>query len=437
MPAAGPQGWRLRAGSAPLRPCRPQPGLRRACPASEPAPRPSLPRGSRAGLRRAAGRGKGGWRGAAVGREPLRTASAAAAQVLPQPVAMGTARSGGGSPAGHGHRGLGTGPPSASGSEERVCVCVSRRYFTVTIGTGGGRRWRHSRTLSPLPRALNASLGSQSINGAAAEPAPSRGREEGDGAAALPSPRPPPRPAGQPPHPAGAAARAASHEAAPDPGSGPRGAAPDRWGLRSHRRSAPAASPPSPARCVRGEAARSTGRHPRGTPVGCEEGEHTTTTPPPRARPARRLFTAPYGCRGRGEGNVCRLPNRRAHYVRWSHGHRAARRHPPRRLPAPQPQRRRLGTGMLSHTAFHRLGPPSHRDVWDSPVSRGGGMQKRRLLHGIVGAPGNKTTAAGKETSRPFPCLCLSVKIHIYPVSNDGRRGYSSVLNHNTEMLEA
>lgn len=41
------------------------------------------------------------------------------------------------------------------------------------------------------------------------------------------------------------------------------------------------------------------------------------------------LFTVPYGCRGRGGGNVCRLLNRCTHYVRWSHSH--PRRASPRR----------------------------------------------------------------------------------------------------------
>lgn len=79
------------------------------------------------------------------GERPAGRSSAAAAQVLPQPVAMGTAGGGTAVPA----------PPlprvGVRGGCSRVCVCVSRRYCAVTIGTGGGRRWGRGRTLSLSP----------------------------------------------------------------------------------------------------------------------------------------------------------------------------------------------------------------------------------------------------------------------------------------------
>lgn len=82
----------------------------------------------------------------------------------------------------------------------RVCVCVSvpavfHGYHRNRRGGDGGTAAPCPR--SPLPRALNASPGPQSINGAAAaaEPAPGWGAGGGGEAAARrPSPRSPPRP---------------------------------------------------------------------------------------------------------------------------------------------------------------------------------------------------------------------------------------------------
>lgn len=83
------------------------------------------------------------------GELPAGIRSATAAQVLPQPVAMGTAG---------GEVGGGTSMPApplprvgVRGGCARVCVRVSQRYCAVTIGTGGGRRWRRGRTLSRSP----------------------------------------------------------------------------------------------------------------------------------------------------------------------------------------------------------------------------------------------------------------------------------------------
>lgn len=166
-----------------------------------------------------------------------------AAQVLPQPVAMGTALPRARRP------GL---------AEERVCVCVwcvcvSRRYCTVSIGTGGGRRWRHSRTLSPLPlpRALNAGPSPESINGAGT------GLGEGRGLCPL---------SGQPPHPAGVAAPLI-------PQGGPRDAVPEGWPRQMVPPQPPPFPVPSPARRARGEALGSPGRTP-GTPAGRRGGGH-------------------------------------------------------------------------------------------------------------------------------------------------------------------
>lgn len=313
-------------------------------------------------------RGGGGRRGGdgRAGAAPLRSAPHRCCRSPSLWERRGAARRGGAGAEGAVAR-PGRPPPSASGSAERVCpcACASRRYFTVAIGTGRGEAMAarpHPRPAPPLPV---PSMPAQALN-QLMEPqrSPHRaGGRGGSGAALAPAPSSPLR-----------AAPAPSWRGGPGcllpGGSGPRGAGP--------RGAAAADVPRFPPRPRQGERRERRSGHrpaPPGDTRGRRKGERGNSSHrSPRARPARRrLFTAPYGCRGRGEGDVCRLPNRCAHYVRWSHGHRACRQHP-------APGRR---GGLCGDTHTHGAARrPRCRHT--QPLGYSGGGRKRSALRGTV-----------------------------------------------------
>lgn len=137
----------------------------------------------------------------------------------------------------------------------------------------------------------------------------------------------------------------------------------------------------APPRCARAEALRpAPPGHTRGLRSSGDGGNHHQTTTKPQPRAARRLFTAPYGCRGRGEGDVCRLRYRCAHYVRWSHGHPGP---PP---PAPQPR----GRGGTHRGGSSPLRLPSRTDFWGTACPGRRDPENPLYLQGMVLVPGNK-----------------------------------------------